>query len=335
MPGQNLRSVRKTLAATSIAVALSLGNVLPAQDHPKAEISNGLIRAEVMLPDPQRGSYHGTRFDWSGIVSSLQFKGHEYFGNWHDARDPKIHDAVTGPAEEFLTGNESALGYDEAKPGGTFVRIGVGVIRKPEEKAYRRFETYDIQDHGKWTVRKKKDNIEFVHQLASDDGYAYIYRKTLRLAKGKPELEIDHALKNTGRKVIDTAQYNHNFIVIDQQVVGPDVSVHFTFAPKPERELRNGQVRGQELTYLQELQQGQSAASPITGFGEAAKDYDFRIENRKAGAGVRITGDRPLSKIYYWSIRTVACPEPYIQLRIEPGAESKWKLRYEFYTLAP
>jgi hypothetical protein len=315
-------------------LAFSLGGILCAQDYPKAEISNGLIRAEILLPDPQRGSYHGTRFDWSGIVSSLQFAGHEYFGNWHDARDPKIHDAVTGPAEEFLTGNESALGYDEAKPGGTFVRIGVGVIRKPDEKAYRRFATYDIQDTGKWTVRRRKDSIEFVHQLSSDDGYAYIYRKTLRLTRGKPELEIDHVLKNTGRKTIDTAQYNHNFIVIDQQVVGPDVSVQFAFSPKPESGLRNGgEIRGRELTYLQELEKGQSAASGMTGFSEDAKDYDFRVENRKAGAGVRITGDRPLSKMYYWSVRTVACPEPYIHLRIEPGSESKWKLRYEFYTL--
>src|SRR5438093_12295428 len=49
--------------------------------------------------------------------------------------------------------------------------------------------------------------------------------------------------------------------------------------------------------------------------------YDIRIENRKTGAGVRISGDRPLSKVVFWSIRSVACPEPYVELRIEPAQE--------------
>jgi hypothetical protein len=310
-------------------------SLLSAQEYPKVEISNGLVRAEVLLPDPERGSYRGTRFDWSGIVSSLQFGGHQFFGNWHDNRDPKIHDAVTGPAEEFLTGDESALGYDEAKPGETFMRIGVGAIRKPEEKAYRRFATYDIEDHGKWTVHTKKESVEFLHQL-SGGGYAYQYRKTLRLAKGKPELEIEHRLRNTGRKPIDTAQYNHNFIVIDQQITGPDTSVRFAFTPKAERELRNGgEIRGQEITYSRELEKGQTSSSLIQGFGADPKDYDVRVENRKAGAGVRITCDRPLVKINFWSVRAVASPEPYIHVRVEPGGESQWTLRYTFYTLPP
>jgi len=48
---------------------------------------------------------------------------------------------------------------------------------------------------------------------------------------------------------------------------------------------------------------------------------------------VHITGDTPLSKVVFWSIRTVACPEPYVQLHVEPGQESKWKINYDFYTL--
>ena len=49
-----------------------------ALEPPKAEISNGQIRAVVYLPDAQSGFYRSTRFDWSGIVGSLKFGGHEY-----------------------------------------------------------------------------------------------------------------------------------------------------------------------------------------------------------------------------------------------------------------
>jgi hypothetical protein len=86
------------------------------ENFPKTQISNALIRAELMLPEPQIGSYRGARFDWSGIISSLQYQGHEYFGQWHKHHDPKIHDAVTEPLEEFRT-NDSGLGYEEAKTG--------------------------------------------------------------------------------------------------------------------------------------------------------------------------------------------------------------------------
>ena len=48
---------------------------------------------------------------------------------------------------------------------------------------------------------------------------------------------------------------------------------------------------------------------------------------------MHITGDQPIVKLVYWSIRSTFCPEPYIALSAEPGHEVKWKYTYEFYTL--
>jgi hypothetical protein len=69
----------------------------------------------------------------------------------------------------------------------------------------------------------------------------------------------------------------------------------------------------------------------LTGFGPTAKDYDFRLENRKTGASVRQIGDRPISKINLWSPRTTICPEAYIDLTVAPGHTSSWRITYEFY----
>jgi hypothetical protein len=308
---------------------------LSAQDYPKAKISNGMIHAELMLPNFPNGSYQGTRFDWSGIISSLQFDGHEYFGQWYEHHDPKIHDAITGPVEEFRT-NDSALGYDQIKPGGAFMRIGIGTVRKPDETAYRPFSTYDIVDPGKWTIHKHKDRIEFQHRLRSDDGYAYVYTKTVRLVKGMPRLLIEHTLKNTGDKVIESTQYNHNFFVIDREVVGPDVVAKFVFTPNPLRGFSNrAEVRGPEIVFPQELQGKNGVFTELAGAGAEVKDYDFRLENLKTGAGVHITSDIALLKVNFWAIRTVAVVEPYIQLRIAPGQETHWTIQYDFYKLPP
>jgi hypothetical protein len=308
-------------------------SLLLAQDYPKAEISNGIIHATLMLPDKQHGSYQGTRFDWSGIISSLQFNGHEYFGQWYEHHDPKIHDAITGPVEAFQT-HDKGLGYDEAKAGETFVRIGIGTIRKPEEKDYRPYETYEIVDPGKWTIRKHKDRIEFTQRLKSEQGYAYIYRKTVRLVKGKPELLLEHSLKNTGNKVIETNQYNHNFFVIDHEVVGPDVVAKFVFTPVPLKGFSDrAEVHGHEIVFPHELEGKKGVFSELGGSNKDVKDYDFRVENLKSGAGVHFTSDQVLDKVNFWAINTVAAVEPYILLRIEPGQELHWTIHYDFYTL--
>lgn len=306
--------------------------LLRAQDYPKAAITNGLIHAELMLPDAQHGSYQGTRFDWSGVIASLQYKKHEYFGRWYERHDPKIHDAITGPVEEFRT-NDTGLGYDEAKAGGTFVRIGIGTVRKPDEKAYRPYETYEIVDPGKWTIRKHKDRIEFTQQLRSDEGYAYMYSKTVRLVKGKPELLLEHSLKNTGDKAIDTTQYNHNFFVIDHEVVGPDVVAKFVFTPTATRGFKDrAEIVGQEIHFPRDIEGKNGVFSELTGSQVDVKNYDFKVENQKTGAGVHFTSDQPLEKVNFWAISTVAAVEPYIHLKIDPGQTVRWTVRYDFYT---
>ena len=237
-----------------------------------------------------------------------------------------------GPVEEFRS-SDGGVGYEEAKTGGTFIRIGVGVVRKPDKPTYQIFHTYDIVDPGHWTTRRGKDWIEFTQRLSGPDGYAYVYSKTLKLAHGKPQLLIEHRLKNTGQKPIETSVYNHNFFVIDHQVTGPDVSVRFAFTPRTEKSLEPlADIRANDLIYRQALEKGQSVASDITGFDPGAPGYEFHIENHASHAGVQIRGDRPLEKVYFWSIRTVACPEPYIHLRVEPGREERWTVTDDFYT---
>src|SRR5882724_6325180 len=96
---------------------------LPHADHPKATVSNGLLNAVVFLPDVKSGYYRGARFDWAGVVGCLSYKGRTYFGEWFREYDPLLHDAITGPVEEFRS-NDGGIGYGEAKPGGLFVKPG-------------------------------------------------------------------------------------------------------------------------------------------------------------------------------------------------------------------
>jgi hypothetical protein len=297
---------------------------------PEAQITNGIIKAKLYLPDTVNGYYRAMRFDWSGVISSLEFKGHEYFGQWFPKYDPLINDAIMGPVEEF-----TPIGYDDAKPGDKFLKIGVGMLVKPDDSRYTFGKTFEIQNNGVWKTKAKKDQVEFVHQLKNSK-YSYDYKKTVRLVKGKPEMVLTHTLKNTGKTTLETDVYNHNFFMIDKAPSGPDLRVKFGFTPSAE--FRGPaditQFKGNELSLKRELVNRESIhTAALTGFSERAEDYDIRIENIKTGAGVRITSDVPLSRMVLWANPNTLCPEPYIKFKIEPGQTFSWNIYYEFYTM--
>ena len=315
-----------------LPVLIALAATLAA-GFPQVEISNGGVHATLYLPNAAQGYYRATRFDWSGQIASLEFQGHRYFGQWFDRYDPYQHDCILGPVEEFLSFG-AGLGYNDVKPGESFVKIGVGAVRKRDEGAFQQFLTYEISDLPKWYVTWFPDHVEFVQELRDTAGYAYIYKKIVRLTAGKPQLVLEHSLKNTGVKTIETSVYEHNFYVIDGRPAGPEFTVKFPFAVRAAADLRGlAETRGTELTYLRELQEGQSVYSALEGYGTTPKDYDIRVENAAAHAGVRQTSDRPLAKLVFWSIRTTVCPEAYIDMRIDPGKEFTWRIAYDFYTL--
>jgi len=166
--------------------------------------------------------------------------------------------------------------------------------------------------------------VEFTQVLAdAADGYAYIYRKVIRLAQGQPQMAIEHSLKNTGRLPIQSTMYDHNFLVLDYEGPSESLTTTVPFPIESSRPPSAGllEVRGNQLTYAQTLANEDRATATIHGFGDSAKDYDIRVENKKLGAGYHVTGDRPLSNIAVWSIRTVNAVEPYISMSIEPGKE--------------
>jgi hypothetical protein len=315
-------------------------------EPPSATIANQHLRVKLWLPDAKAGFYRATRFDWSGVVASLEYAGHDFYGPWFSKYDPAVRDfvyqdadivagavsAMTGPADEF----QRPLGFDKARPGETFVKVGVGVLRKADDENYSFGKRFDLVDSGSWTVTTGEKSITFAHDLAdAASGYGYRYTKVVRLADDTPEMVIDHALRNTGTLPIATNVYNHNFLVLDQLAPSSDYVITLPFAiTSPRPPARDAAtIRGREITYSKTLSGQDRVSFPIQGFGPNASDCDIRVENRRARAGVRITGDRPLASMALWSIRTVLAVEPFIDISIDPGDTFTWKYTYTYFTL--
>ena len=84
-------------------------------------IANDTLKITLHTPDGDKGYYRGTRFDWTGVFSSIGYRGCNYTEPWFETYSPLMHDAVCGPAEEF-----SPIGLDEP----SFLKIGVGVLER-------------------------------------------------------------------------------------------------------------------------------------------------------------------------------------------------------------
>ena len=146
---------------------------------------------------------------------------------------------------------------------------------------------------------------------------------------------LEHSLKNTGSREIKTSVYNHNFLVLDQQPPGPDLVITLPFAIRTSRPAEQplAEIRGNRIVYVKALADRDRFAMPVEGFGDTAKDNEIRIENARLKAGMKVSLDRPLSREYLWSIRSVVSMEPFIAVSAAPGAEFTWTAVYSYYTL--
>jgi hypothetical protein len=336
-----------TLAMTCSVKAKAVSDCadVPHGDHPKVLLTNGKLDALVFLPDAQNGYYRSTRFDWSGVIGCVSLNGHKFFGEWFAQYDPLKNDSITGPVEEFRTddgpmGNTAtdppikadAIGYKEAKPGETFLKPGVGVLRKVDDSPYQFGGAYPIVDTGTWTVKTTTRSVAFRQVLRGPDGYAYVYEKKLTIDKSEPVMTLEHTLKNTGKKVIETYVYDHDFFMLDGQPTGPGMVVHFKFEPKPIGEIGTAaKIEGNDLVYVDTLAPRKGVAGYLKGYSADVHDYDFKVEDTRSKVAVEQTSDHPLARVYFWSTQKTICPEGYIYLNVAPNVTTNWTLRYRFF----
>lgn len=315
------------------------------------QIGNAIMQLRFETPsDPD--SYRGTRFDWSGMVRSLRVQGHEVYGPWFDRIDPSVHnneqrtrsngagEVVTGiassgqgPSEEFLT-DDKALGFDAAAPGGLFLKIGVGVLRRPDAEPYDRYRAYEIVDGGRWTTQVAKGSVTFRQLLANKaTGYGYTYTKTMQIAGDRPVLAIRHVLRNTGTQPLVTSVYDHNFFATGRPT---DAGLRFV-APwriTAESISRPDLVRvsGNVFEILGPFAPTDMQAIWLKGFDATPKDYAFRVEDTRTGLGYSVQGDRPLDRLMTWTIWSNLSVESFIRLHADPGKEERWSYTYTYVT---
>jgi len=297
-----------------------------------AQLSNGEMDLTVALPGAPDG-YRGARFSWAGIISEATWGEHHLFGPWRPGMfPPEAHDNVSGTAGEFgmgTVGMPPPLGFDAAAPGGLFVKIGVGIVRRPDDAPYAFSRHYEVVDAPAWHVQTGEQQVA-MRQSLEHDGYGYDYTHTIELVPNQPVFITQHVLTNTGRRPFHQTHYSHNFLVINRAPIGPDYEVVFPFAPEHGFEPGGvASIDGRKLTFREPLKA--AVFDMLDGFDGTTADNQVTVRHRGSGVELRITGDRPIVRYHIFAAPGAICPEPFIDIRLEPGESMTWQHRYELY----
>lgn len=286
----------------------------------KTVLENGALRIEVADTD----FYRGARFERAGIVTSVRYKGSEYFAaNFKPGeRNPYRHDHVAGNAEEFF----EPIGFSDGRSGQPFIKIGNGLFEKPDMKTSFFSISYQLVRSLPWEVARLKNKLIFTQELMPENGYAYVYVKTIELIGNQPTLKITYMLKNTGSKMIRSTQYAHNFLLIDGKPISNDYKLSYKDRISLLR-FKPGDVVWKENTLR--LHADKRVSLDVEGITAAAKN-ELRIEQLSTGKGIILKEDFVPYK-HTLFISHAICPESFKLIDLAPGESDSWSRTYTFF----
>lgn len=303
--------------------------------YPAAVLENAELRLVVDLPDPEKGRYRGTRFDLSGQVLSARYRGREFFGAWKAVPEDGLHRDGAGPAEEFSM--SAPPGYAEAVPGGVFLKIGVGVLERTDERPYLFHRDYPVVSRGEWETRRGRYWVETVHTLETGTGWGYRYRKRVEIDPVHPVMTIRRTLWNTGARRIETDHYSHNFVLMGDAVPDERIELETTIVIDPPHQLNGAiQFEGKAIRFPVPMpaRRGGHHADlfELSGTeGDLPPSYNRgRWRNLETGMELAFTGSLPLRKLVFYGLGGSLSLEPFVPVEVDPGGSLSWTTTYTF-----
>jgi hypothetical protein len=302
-----------------------MGNTNSLNAYKNVTLSNSEFEVSVMLPDENTGFYRSCRFDWSGMISIIQYKGNSFIDKPFLEHNPNETRCGIGTAEEFSACRPNisdALGYPESRIGEGFIKIGVGILEKHTDQPYQFDKNYKLLKVGGWDVTVSANMVRFKQLIVLNNKHGYEYTKEVIIDEIKPEFKIRHQLKNLGDEDIHINHYCHHFFLINGEFVSANYFASFPFDPlisrnsfsSPEFIELNGQFLYMKRSILDE---NQFVGGYILGHSNEVSDNQFNIVNTRKGVGIHVFGSEPAVGIFLAIGKRYFSIEPQIEINIK------------------
>ena len=233
-------------------VLLFVAHNVSAASEPYANVTlhSPLMSARVFLPykDESEDSqyYVGSRFEHGSMIGDVVYGHKTVYGRemWRTPHDASWPESGVGMASEFGCGDDGptcagkgditngVLGYESAKNGEPFLKIGVGALIKgscpdcltdPTDD-YKFNSPYKFYRQPKWSTlpSPSPNEVSYLHEESLGD-LGYRIQKTIRLEGNI--MTVRTILSNSGKKQFSTPWYSHHFFTGDNDPVGPGYGI--------------------------------------------------------------------------------------------------------------
>jgi hypothetical protein len=285
---------------------------------------------EVAIDTPLE-NYKGSRFDWSGKISSIKFENLP-LTTIEDTSSKDVNFLGKGLYNEF--GITSPVGYNETPMGGWFHKIGIGLLKK-EHKDYL-FHRNHLIKPARFDIAYEDQKIIIICKSELVNGFSYILKKEISIFENS--FTINYFLHNTGEKKIITDEYVHNFMAINNALIGKDYTLKFPFQIDSTLfdETVNSENKveiGSDTVTFREAPKKQFFFSNLTG----GKDLEagWTLINLKANLGIKEKGNFKTDKINLWGWRHVISPELFFKISVDPKKTIEWSRKFEVFKINP
>jgi hypothetical protein len=289
-------------------------------------IKNNTLEVAIDFP---LENYKGSRFDWSGKISSVKFKSLP-LTTIEDTGSKDVNFLGKGLYNEF--GITNPVGYNETPKGGWFHKIGVGLLKK-EHKQYLFHRKHVIRPaHFDITYEDRKIIIICKSELVN--GYSYILKKEISISENS--FTINYFLHNTGEKKIITDEYVHNFMAINNALIGEDYTLKFPFQINSSLfdETVNSENKveiGLDNVTFNKTPKKQFFFSNLTGGKELQAEWI--LTNLKANVGIKEFGSFKTDKINLWGWKHVISPELFFKISVDPKETVEWSRKFDVFKI--
>ena len=317
--------------ACSAAIGEERGRAL-TQDEIKAgqfTLKSARLTATLMVPDQPSSVYGGQRFESGGVVLQVSLDGqHTFLGK--EPRGERL--GGFGLIEEM--GISKAVGYEDAKEGEPFLKLGVGLLQRPQRPDYFFFPPFAEVERFPWDVAVAAKAATFVQVGKPFRGTAYRYEKRVVLDDKEATLRIEHVLANTGEKPLVSDQYCHDFFAFDGAAPGPDYVVTTGFPTEAEAKPSPPMVAGERTVTFSEAVKG-GVYGRFRGDPPDARSHHFTTRHRGNGLEAIVAGDFRCAVFACYADARAVSPEAYAALDVKPGETFRWTRTYAFRAHSP
>ena len=311
----------------------------------KDTIKNDRLELIFRLPRRQRESM---RFDAAGCVARIVLDGKHQFC--------ESEQIVAGRPDHHGLGLCGEFKWDdlacEVKPGEKFPKFGVGLLTQLPEGG-----PYSIRNHDRYTLfpfvpyetnyELRETGAVFTQLPIPCLGLAAEIWREYRLMENR--LELITTVTNKGERDIHMAEYQHNFVSIDNLPIGPGYRLRLPFlkaikkledsvADYNDKTIKIGDVisvSGDTAVWKQSMDGRvvlyQIGTEDILPVPENREDMPFwKLSHDDSPASVsEFIFNQPV-KVVHWGVGHCMCVEAWLPVDAKPGESASWRHLWVF-----